>query len=147
MQTVHNKYHATRPVLDDPPQQQQRKDKSPISHGSTSGGSTSGVPGGGEGEKGDGLPSESDILMEISVRTLMTFFTSLMRMSWASPDARMGVLCTDVLRSSSSMLMSIPGRKCELFHFFLYVRSKILVDLFLTSVSPAFQVPQNFRSP
>lgn len=52
--------------------------------------------------------NESDILMEMSVKTLTTFLFSLMRMSWSSPDPRMGILCDEVLNSCSSMLLSIP---------------------------------------
>lgn len=52
--------------------------------------------------------NESEILMEMSVKTLTTFLFSLMKMSWSSPDPRMGILCDEVLNSCSSMLLSIP---------------------------------------
>lgn len=114
MQTIHNKFHTTRPVVEEATAKNTNNNKDVAKRKQGNDGSSN--SGGGRGNSSDGdkepketTSKESDILLEISVRTLMTFLTSLMRISWTSPDVRMGQLCTDVLRSSSSMLMSIPG--------------------------------------
>ena len=52
---------------------------------------------------------ETDMLMEMTVKTLMTFMFSLLRMSWSSPDLRMGMLCADVLTNCSEMMTSVPA--------------------------------------
>ena len=52
---------------------------------------------------------ETDILMQISVKTLTTFLFSLMRMSWSSSDPNMRMICCDVLQSCTGLLTTLPA--------------------------------------
>ena len=52
---------------------------------------------------------ETEILMQISVKTLTTFLFSLMRMSWSSSDPNMRMICCDVLQSCTSLLTTLPA--------------------------------------
>ena len=52
--------------------------------------------------------SETEILLQLSVKTLMTFLFSLMRMSWSSADVNMRLVCSDVLQSCTSLLTTLP---------------------------------------
>lgn len=52
---------------------------------------------------------ETEILMQISVKTLTTFLFSLMRMSWSSSDPNMRMICCDVLQSCTGLLTTLPA--------------------------------------
>ena len=52
---------------------------------------------------------ETDILMQLSVKTLTTFFFSLMRMSWSSSDPNMRLICSEVLQSCTDLLATVPA--------------------------------------
>jgi len=52
--------------------------------------------------------NETEILMEMSVKTLTAFLFSMLRMSWSSSDPNMALICTDVLQACSGMLVAIP---------------------------------------
>ena len=51
---------------------------------------------------------QNNILLELSVKTLMTFMFSLLRISKKSSDMHMRLLCEEVLCSCSDIIMTVP---------------------------------------
>lgn len=91
LQTVHGKYHKMKPRSKLVVSSKDTKEKEAMQ------------------PQKNFTKKETDVLLEMSVKTVMSFIFSMMRISWSSPDINMRMLSSDVLQSCADMLTSIPS--------------------------------------